>query len=160
MTGLDGLGRVVDDYTGDPATLRWLSIHADRRVVERVSDNRIGWSTAHQMWVQVRLVREVFRLIDSTGHGQSFTAAVLIPTPRAMVVTTRRPAPVNPVVTGMLAELGVHRPAHGTAVWLADADPGTGFHGDLDDPTRASLRALAERHGATPTGPGADEFFT
>jgi len=145
---MDGLGRLIDDYDGDPATLRWLSIHPDRRVVDRVSGNRIGWSTALQMWVQVGLLRDVFRLVDPTSHGHSLTAATLIHTPRGMVVTTRQDAPVNPIVTGMLAELGVHRAAHGTVAWLAEANPGTGLHGDLDDQTRAALRALAARHGA------------
>ena len=64
MTGIPGLGKLIDDYDGNPATLRWLSIHPDGRLVDRESDNRIGWSTQHEMWVQWRLVRDVYREVE------------------------------------------------------------------------------------------------
>lgn len=153
MTGIPGLGKLIDHYEGQPATLRWLSIHPDGRVVERSSDNRIAWSTEHEMWVQWRLVRDVYRQVDPTSHGYSLAGAVLIHTTQGVVITVRHDTEtINSVATGMLAELGVDRETHDTVAWLADTDPKAGLHGDLDDEQRTALRALAERHGATSGG--------
>jgi hypothetical protein len=151
MTGVPGLGKLIDDCTGDPATLRWLSIHPDGRVVERISDNRIAWSTEHEMWVQWRLVRDVYREVDPTSRGYNLAAAVVIHTAHAAVVMARfDTGPINPVATGMLGDHGVEHEVHGTVAWLAPADPETGMlHGDLTDDQLAALRTLAERYGAT-----------
>lgn len=148
MTGVSGLGKLIDDYDGEPRTLRWLSVHPDGRVVDRESDNRIAWSTVHEMWVQWRLVRDVYRVVDPTSHGYRLTAAELVHTGQGVAILARCDTePINPTATRMLTALGIDHKARGTVAWLAQAHSVTGLHGDLDDEQRTGLRALAEGPG-------------
>lgn len=139
-----GGGRLIDPYQGEPAELRWLSIHPEGQVIVRRSDNLIAWSVAFGMWVQVCLLRHVYRVVDPESRGSGLAPMLMIGTKgRGVVITThhvgRRPA--NRMATVMLVAVGGERELFGTVAWVGAQHPATGFHADLSRVDE--LRAVA-----------------
>lgn len=139
------------ERVGSPANLRWLSITVDGVVTVHAVPNRIGYVAERGTWVQWRLVREVSAVIDPESQRADLLGVrEVIETPGDGVLVLPHPPgadpgawPENPVVTGMLARIGINRLVHGGVAWLGDTDPGSGMHADLSNYRLDCLHIMA-----------------
>lgn len=147
-----GFPLLINDRTGTPSSLRWLSIAVDGVVTVRTTPNRIGYSEELSRWIQWRLVRDVTNVIDPADQFTDLLVVreVIETRDDGVVVTPDLPGsadttswPENPVATAMLSGIGFHRPVRGTVAWLGDTDPDSGMHADLSKYRLDCLQILA-----------------